>query len=216
MAVCEYGAEDEVAMVAALREGDEHAFAWLVGQHHTTLVRLALRYLRDPGMAEEVAQDTWLHVLKGLSRFEFRSSLKTWISRILMNRARTRARRERHSLPFSDAWAAALADQPPAVDRERFIPSDAANDPDHWASAPRPWAPEDRIVAAETQSIIERTIAALPLAQREVIMLRDIDGWSAAEVCNALGLSQTNQRVLLHRARSRVRAVLERYLSDQP
>lgn len=203
-------------MVAALRRGNEDAFAWLIGQHHTTLVRLALRYVRDPAIAEEVAQDTWLHVLKGLARFEFRSSLKTWISRILINRARTRARRERRSLPFSDAWSAALSDQPPAVDRERFIPSDAANDPDRWASAPRPWTPEDRIVAAETLAVIQQTVAALPLAQREVITLRDIDGCSAAEVCNALGVSQTNQRVLLHRARSRVRAVLERYLSDQP
>src|SRR5229473_1399401 len=102
------GDPDEVRMVAALRQGDERAFAWLVEQHHATLVRLALRYVRDPAIAEEVTQDTWLHVLKGLSRFEFRSSLKTWMSRIMINRARTRGQRERRSLPFSDAWAVAL------------------------------------------------------------------------------------------------------------
>lgn len=104
-------------MVAALRKGDQQAFTWLVGQHHATLVRLALRYVRDFAVAEEVAQDTWLHVLKGLPRFQFRSSLRTWISRILINRARTRARRER-SMPFSDAWSAVLSGEPLAVDQE--------------------------------------------------------------------------------------------------
>lgn len=210
------GDVDEVAMVAALRRGDERAFEWLVQQHHTTLVRLAVKYVRDARVAEEVAQETWLHVLKGLPRFEFRSTLKTWISKILINRARTRARRERRSLPFSDAWAEALAGGEPAVDQDRFVAADAPLNADQWSSAPRPWAPEDRLLAGETQSLILSTIAALPIAQREVITLRDIEGRSSAEVCNALGLTETNQRVLLHRARSRVRRVLEPYLSEQP
>ena len=203
-------------IVAALRRGDEAAFAWLVDQHHATLVRLALRYVPDVSTAEEVVQDTWLHVLRGLARFQFRSSLKTWITSILLNRARTRARRERRSLPFSAAWLELVARGEPAVDPDRFFgPGDPAT-ADRWSSAPRGVAPEERLLAAEIRAIVQRAIAALPLAQREVITLRDIEGWSASDVCNALGLTETNQRVLLHRARSKVRAALEPYLSEQP
>jgi RNA polymerase sigma-70 factor, ECF subfamily len=142
--------------------------------------------------------------------------LKTWISRILINRALTRGQRERRSLPFSDAWALALAGGPPAVEPERFFdPTDDPSRADRWASAPHAWGPEEQLLATETQSLIQRTIATLPLAQREVITLRDIEGLSAVEVCNTMGVTETNQRVLLHRARSKVRAVLERYLSEQ-
>jgi RNA polymerase sigma-70 factor (ECF subfamily) len=215
MGTSEVAPIDEAAMVEALLRGDERAFEWLVQQHHTTLVRLALRYVRDPAVAEEVAQETWLHVLKGLPRFQSRSSIKTWMTQILMNRARTRARRDRHSMPFTDTWLAALADGEPAVDQDRFFPSDSPY-ADGWASAPRPFAPEDRVLAGETQAIVQGAISALPVGQREVITLRDIEGRSAAEVCNTLGVTETNQRVLLHRARSRVRAVLEPYLSEQP
>jgi RNA polymerase sigma-70 factor (ECF subfamily) len=216
MGAPEMAAADEASMVEALLRGDERAFEWLVQQHHTTLVRLALRYVRDPAIAEEVAQETWLQVLKGLPRFQLRSSLKTWMTQIVMNRARTRARRDRRSLPFTDAWLATLADGEPAVDQDRFNSSDSPANADRWASAPRPFMPEERILADETRSIVQRVIAALPVAQREVITLRDIEGRSAIEVCNTLGLTETNQRVLLHRARSRVRAALEPYLSDQP
>ncbi|MBV9914520.1 MAG: sigma-70 family RNA polymerase sigma factor [Sinobacteraceae bacterium] len=209
------GGEDEAAIVGRLRRGDERAFEWLVQQHHTTLVRLALHYVRDPGLAEEVAQETWVHVLRGLPRFGFRSSLKTWISRIAMNRARTRARRERRSLPFSDAWMETLSGGKPAVDQDRFVPSDSLENADRWSSAPRPWIPEERLLANEAQATIHRAIAALPVAQREVITLRDIEGRSSMVVCNTLGLTETNQRVLLHRARSRVRSALERYFLDQ-
>src|SRR5262252_3534636 len=142
---------DEAAMVEALLRGDEAAFDWLVQQPHTTLVRLALRCVRDPAIAEEVAQETWLHVLKGLPRFQLRSSLKTWMSQILMNRARTRARRDRRSLPFTDTWLATLADGEPAVDQDRFVPAESPNNADAWASAPRPFLPEDRVLAQETQ-----------------------------------------------------------------
>ena len=214
MSARETSPPDEATLVEALLRGDERAFEWLVQQHHTTLVRLALRYVRDPAIAEEVAQETWLHVLRGLPRFQLRSSLKTWMAQILMNRARTRARRDRRSLPFSDTWLATLADGEPAVDPDRFAPSESPTNPDRWASAPRPFVPEERVLAEETQAIVQRAIAALPVAQREVITLRDIEGRSASEVCNTLGLSETNQRVLLHRARSRVRATLEPYLSD--
>jgi RNA polymerase sigma-70 factor (ECF subfamily) len=178
---------DEATMVDALLRGDERAFEWLVQQHHTTLVRLALRYVRDPAIAEEVAQETWLHVLKGLPRFQLRSSLKTWMTQILMNRARTRARRDRRTLPFTDTWLATLADGGPSVDPDRFVPSESPSNPDRWASAPTPFAPEERILAEETQAIVRRAIAALPVAQREVITLRDIEGRSAVEVCNTLG-----------------------------
>jgi RNA polymerase sigma-70 factor (ECF subfamily) len=216
MGAPEMATTDEAAMVDALLRGDERAFEWLVQQHHTSLVRLALRYVRDPAVAEEVAQETWLQVLKGLPRFQLRSSLKTWMTQILMNRARTRARRDRRSMPFSDAWLATLADGEPAVEQDRFVPSDSATNADRWASAPKPVATEERILADETQAVVQRAIAALPIAQRGVITLRDIEGRSATEVCNTLGLTETNQRVLLHRARSRVRAALEPYLSDRP
>jgi RNA polymerase sigma-70 factor (ECF subfamily) len=216
MGTPEMAAADEAAIVAALLRGDDRAFEWLVQQHHTTLVRLALRYVRDPEIAEEVAQDTWLQVLKGLPRFQLRSSLKTWMSQILMNRARTRARRDRRSLPFTDAWLATLADGEPAVDQDRFVTSNSPTNADRWASAPRPFAPEEQILTQEAQVIVQRAIAGLPVAQREVITLRDVEGRSASEVCNTLGLAETNQRVLLHRARSRVRAALERYLCDRP
>jgi RNA polymerase sigma-70 factor (ECF subfamily) len=204
----------EEQMVAALRQGDEAAFAWLVDQHHAQLVRLALRYVGDQATAEDVAQETWLHVLRGLARFQFRSNLKTWILSILLNRARTRRQRDRRSLPVSDAWLAALAGGEPAVDGDRFFGPDGPGQMDHWASAPRGVAPEERLVATETQAVVQSAIAALPLAQREVITLRDIEGWSAQDVCNTLRLSESNQRVLLHRARSKVRAVLEPYLSE--
>jgi len=207
---------NEAQIVAALRRGDEAAFAWLIDQHHATLVRLALRYVGNVSTAEEVAQDTWLHVLRGLARFQFRSSLKTWITSILLDRARTRAKRKRRSLPFSDAWLELVARGEPALDPDRFFGPGEPATTDRWSTAPRRVAPDERLLASETRAIVERAIAALPLAQREVITLRDIEGCSAADVCNALGLTETNQRVLLHRARSKVRAALEPYLSEQP
>jgi len=206
--------EDEI--VAALRRGDEQAFAWLVEQHHTTLVRLALRYVPDVATAEDVTQETWLHVLRGLGRFQSRSSLKTWIVSILKNRARTRATRERRSMPVTDAWLSTVRSGEPAVDPDRFFGREKPELEDRWASAPRTLAPEEQLLASEAQAIVSRAIEALPLAQREVITLRDIDGRSSADVCNVLAVTETNQRVLLHRARSKVRAALERYLSEQP
>jgi RNA polymerase sigma-70 factor (ECF subfamily) len=208
----------EEEMIAALKQGDDSAFAWLVEQHHAMLVRLALRYVPDQATAEDVAQETWLHVLRGLARFEFRSSLKTWIVSILKNRARSRATRERRDMPIGEAWLATVAVGEPAVDPDRFFGPGKPELMDRWASAPRDVAPEEQLLAAETQAIISQAIQALPLAQREVITLRDVEGWSAADVCNALELTETNQRVLLHRARSKVRGAVEPYLSqtEQP
>jgi RNA polymerase sigma-70 factor (ECF subfamily) len=202
----------EEQVVAALRRGDEAAFAALVDRHHAALVRLARLYVADQATAEEVAQETWLGLLQGLDRFEGRASLKTWLYRILINRAKTRAQRERRSLPFSAVWDAATAPDEPAVPPERFFADGPGRG--EWSAPPRSWggSPEERLLARETRERIQAAVDGLPPAQREVITLRDIEGWSAGEVCNALGISETNQRVLLHRARSRIRRALEQYL----
>jgi RNA polymerase sigma-70 factor, ECF subfamily len=204
--------ERDAEVVRALRAGEESAFVALVEQYHPSLVRLASIYVRDRSVAEEVAQETWLAVLNGLDRFEGRASLKTWIFRILANIAQTRAQRDSRSLPFSS-----LGDESsePAVDPERFAPA-GERWAGHWKSYPERWdtLPEERLVGDETRSRIEGAIERLPSIQRQVITLRDIEGWSAEEVCSALELSETNQRVLLHRARSKVRQALEAYLAQ--
>ena len=204
----------DAEVVAALRAGDEATFSWVVEQHHPLLVRLALRYVPDAATAEDVAQETWLHALRGLGRFEARSSLKTWLVSILKNRARTRAVRDRRTMPVADAWLTLVADEP-AVDPARFFDASNPARADRWSSAPQGLAPEARLLADETRALVQAAIQALPLAQREVITLRDIEGWSAADVCRALELTETHQRVLLHRARSKVRAALEPYLTEQ-
>lgn len=209
---------EELRLLAALRQGDEKAFAQLVERYHSSLTRLARLYVPSQAVAEEVVQETWLGVLQGLERFEGRSSLKTWIFRILMNRARTRGEREARMIPFSVAFSADGAPDEPAVDPERFLPADHPQWPGHWASAPQPWnvSPEELALSAETRGLIESAIAALPPAQREVITLRDVEQWTSEEVCNALELSETNQRVLLHRARAKVRRALEVHLARSP
>ena len=204
--------EEDLQLLVALRAGDESAFATLIDRHHAALVRLAMVYVGDRAVAEEVAQETWLGVLRGLDRFEARSSLKTWIFRILTNRAKTRGQREGRSVPFS-SLASELDQDEPAVDPDRFLPPDHAQWPGHWAAPLPSWgdAPEERLLAGETSGVIREAIAGLPPAQREVITLRDVDGWSSSEVCELLQISDANQRVLLHRARSKVRQALERY-----
>ncbi|MGN6758415.1 MAG: RNA polymerase sigma factor [Thermomicrobiales bacterium] len=211
------GPADEVEVVAALRRGEEAAFVTLLERYHGALVRLATVYVGDRALAEEVAQETWLGVLRGLDRFEARSSLKTWIFRILTNRAKTRAQGEGRSVPFSALWNPATAPAEPAVEPERFLPADHPRWPGHWAARPANWeeTPEERLLAWETSARLQQAIGALPPSQREVLTLRDVEGWTAGEVCNALGISETNQRVLLHRARSKVRRALERYLDEE-
>jgi RNA polymerase sigma-70 factor (ECF subfamily) len=203
--------EREMELVAALRAGDETAFAALVDRYHGSLVRLARMYVRERSVAEEVAQETWLAVLNGIDGFEARSSLKTWLFRILSNRAKTRGERESRIVPFSSIGEA----DEPAVDPDRFRP-EGDQYPGGWKEFPRPWEgdPEERLLAGETRQLILGAIEQLPPVQRAVITLRDIEGFDAEDVCNVLELSDTNQRVLLHRARSKVRNVLEQYLGE--
>ena len=207
---------DELRQIEALRYGDEAAFASLLDQYHASLVRLAQIYVSSQAVAEEVAQETWLGVLQGLDRFEGRSSLKTWIFHILTNRAKTRGQREARSVPFSDLIDAALELDEPSVDPSRFRPPDDPDWPGHWAANPQSWdqVPEQQFLSQETKERILTAIAILPPNQREVITLRDIEGWNSAEVCTVLGLSEANQRVLLHRARSKVRRTLELYFGE--
>ncbi len=203
-------------MVAALRRGNETAFVALVDRYHGALVRVAMLYVGDRATAEDMAQETWLGVVQGIDSFEGRSSLKTWIFRILTNRAKTRAERERRSLPFS-SLASELETDEPAVESERFRPPDSPSWPGHWASAPVGWdgLGENRLLSKEAMHRVHTCIEALPPAQRHVVLLRDVEGWSGAEVCELLELSEANQRVLLHRARSKVRRALEQYLTDE-
>src|SRR5215467_7064962 len=201
--------EHEQELVAALKERDEAAFAALVDRYQASLVRLARMYVRDRATAEEVAQETWLAVLNGIDRFEGRSSFKTWLFRILTNRAKTRGQRDARSVPFSS-----IGDpDEPAVDPDRFQ-GDGEEHPGGWRVFPTPWEgdPEERLLAGEARALILDTIEQLPPNQRAVITLRDVEGFSAEEARNVLDVSDTNQRVLLHRARSKVRRALEEYL----
>jgi RNA polymerase sigma-70 factor (ECF subfamily) len=175
------------------------------------MLRIALLYVPSRAVAEEVVQETWLAVLTGLERFEGRSSLRTWLFRILTNRAKTRGQREGRTVPFS-AFASDGDEDEVAVSIDRFLGADSRHH-GHWAAPPR-GVPEERLLAAEARERIQAAIEALPPNQRAVITLRDLEGLSAEEACNVLGLSETNQRVLLHRARSKVRAAFERYLDE--
>jgi RNA polymerase sigma-70 factor (ECF subfamily) len=202
----------EEALVEALRQGEESAFAELISLYSPALLRLAMTYTPSRAVAEEVVQETWLGVLRGLDRFEGRSSLKTWVFKILTNIATTRAARERRSVPFSALAAREAVEGGPAVDPERFFPPDHDQWPGHWALGPTSWqTPEEGLLSGETRELVLREIGQLPPAQRTVITLRDIEGWPSEEVCEALGVSEGNQRVLLHRARSKVRGALEQY-----
>src|SRR4051794_29886826 len=200
----------DAEIVTALRRGDQAVFAELVDAYSPGLLRMARMYVRDRAVAEEVVQETWIGVLKGIDRFEGRSSLKTWIFRILANIAKTRGQRERRSVPFSSA---AGASDEPSVDPDRFLPAGDER-ARAWALGPVPWpGPEESLLSAETRGVILDAIDRLPPSQREVIALRDVEGWSSEEVRNALDLTETNQRVLLHRARSKVRGAIERHLN---
>jgi RNA polymerase sigma-70 factor (ECF subfamily) len=207
-------ANDDAHLVAALRAGDEAAFVALIDRYQASLVRLAMLYVSNRAAAEDVVQETWLGVLQGIDRFEARSSLKTWLFRILVNRAKRRGAREHRSIPFSLAWNPELDLGEAAVDADRFHPP-GHQIAGHWTSRPSSWddLPEERLVSRETRARIDQVIAGLPPHQREVITLRDVEGWGSADVCNALRISETNQRVLLHRARSKVRRAMEQYLA---
>lgn len=208
---------DDEALVAALRRGDEQAFTQLVTALHAPMLRVARMYVANRTAAEDVIQQTWLGVLQGLDRFEGRSSLRTWIFRILVNTAKTRGKSESRSIAFSALAEAEATDNDPAVPPERFLLDEQDPVKGYWVSAPRDWStlPEDRLLSAEARAAIAQAIAALPPAQREVITLRDVDGFSADDVCEALSISQGNQRVLLHRARTKVRRALANYLEAE-
>ncbi len=200
--------QDDARLVDRLRARDEAAFAELIRTYGAGMLRVARMYVSSRAVAEEVVQEAWLGVLKGIDRFEGRSSLKTWLFRIVANTAKTRGVREARSAPFSS-----FADDEASVSPDRFL---AAGErfPGHWAVPPASWAgvPEQRLLADETMDVIRRTVQQLPASQRAVLTLRDLEGLSADEVCNALDLTETNGRVLLHRARAKVRAALEEYL----
>ncbi len=207
----------DLQTVEALRRGDEAAFVRLVEAYQASMLRLAMLFVQDRAVAEEVVQEAWVGVLRGLARFEGRSSLKTWIFRILTNGAKTRGQREGRSVPFSLLGDVDLEPEGPSVEPERFLPADHPKEPHHWVSFPHSWdaVPEERLLARETLSTVRAAIESLPPAQREVITLRDVEGWPSGEVCNVLGISESNQRVLLHRARSKVRRALERYFDEE-
>jgi RNA polymerase sigma-70 factor, ECF subfamily len=201
---------EESELLARLRAGDERAFEALVERNYALMLSVARHYVKSRAVAEEVVQEAWLGVLKGLDRFEGRSSLKTWVLSILVNIAKTRGVREARSIPFTGL---AGADDEPAVEPERFQRPDEAF-PGHWRRYPGDWRrlPHEALLERETLQVAIGAIQALPDAQRTVITMRDVQGCPAEEVCAALGISDGNQRVLLHRARSHVRAALERHL----
>ena len=205
----------DLELIQRLRAGDEAAFMDLVDLLGPSMLRVARMYVSSQAVAEEVVQDAWIGVLKGIDRFEGRSSLRTWIFRIVTNIAKTRGQREGRSVPFT-ALAGDDLDAP-SFDPAMFVGSDDPSGPGHWSTVPRDWrtVPDERLLGNETLQVVNRTIEALPPMQAEVIRLRDVQGWTSAEVRNALDLSETNQRVLLHRARAKVRRALDEYLESE-
>jgi RNA polymerase sigma-70 factor (ECF subfamily) len=198
-------ASEDTLLVSRLRGGDEAAFRDLVGRMHRGLLRVALAFVESPSAAEEVVQETWLAVVAQIDGFEGRSSLRTWIGTILCNRAKTRGVRDKRSVPFSSL----TKEDVDPVEPERFNPGGT------WSLPPARWddAPEALVLRKEARETIERELKTLPEAQRTVLVLRDLEGWSSEEVCNVLAITETNQRVLLHRGRQRLRSALERYHS---
>ena len=200
--------QEDARLVEGLRAGDEAAFLEVMRMYGAGMLRVAQMYVSSRSVAEDVVGDAWVGVLRGIDRFEGRSSLKTWLFRIVANTAKTRGQRESRSVPFS---ALSEVDEP-SVDPERFL-GDGERFAGHWSAPPQAWSPEGRLLSDETLEAVARAIEELPPAQQAVITMRDVQGLSAEEVRNALDLSETNQRVLLHRARSRVRAAMEEYMT---
>ena len=197
-------------LLESLRRGSEQDFLTLVERNQPAMLRVAIGFVESRAAAEEVVQEAWLGILKGLESFQGRSSLRGWMFAILVNCARARRAREARSTPFS-ALETEGEDDEPAVDPSRFLGADHPRWPGHWSSPPQHWA-EEKLSTKETLQLVERAIAGLPEAQKQVITLRDVEGWSSEETCAALGISEGNQRVLLHRARSKVRARMEELL----
>ena len=202
---------DDSALLERLRAGDEATFRALVKGQHRALLRVAMAFVESQAAGEEIVQDTWMAVIAALDQFEGRSSLRTWIGRILVNRAKTRGVRDRRTVPFS---ALSPEDEAP-VEPERFSPAGFWSTPPRAHAAVAEDAPEALVLRKEARAHIERELEGLPAAQRTVVTLRDLEGWSSEEVCNVLEVSESNQRVLLHRGRARLRAALERYYSGK-
>jgi RNA polymerase sigma-70 factor (ECF subfamily) len=200
---------EEAGLVQGLRAGDEEAFRALLRMYGSSMLRVAQMYVSNRAAAEDVVQEALVGVLRGIGRFEGRSSLKTWVFSIVVNTAKTRGVRDARTVPFSSIEDA----DGETVPADRFL-GEFERFPGHWAVPPSSWAgiPEERLVADETMRVVRREIDRLPDAQRTVITMRDVEGLSAEDVCNALDLTETNQRVLLHRARAKVRSALEEYL----
>jgi len=193
---------ESVDLLERLRAGDEAAFRELFDAHHAMLVRLALAYVKSASVAEEVAQDTWTAIIDALPTFEGRSSIKTWIARIAINRAKTRAQRDGRQVPLDD-------EEPPSTD-DRF------GSIGQFKRRPATFdSPEALLANAEIRAAIDRCLERLPEQQRAIVTLRDLEGWSSEEVCNVLALSESNQRVLLHRGRQRLREALEKALEGR-
>lgn len=198
----------ESELVAGLQAGDHDAFRLLVKSLHAPLVRMARIYV-PAALAEEVVQDTWLAVVRSVHAFEHKASVKTWVYRIMLNKVRTLAKREGKIVPYASVGPG--VDAAPSVDPDRLVHPELGAG--YWPEAPPRWdsRPEEQLLSAETISVVTAAIAKLSGAQREVMALRDIEGWTSEEVCEALGVSSVNQRVLLHRARASVRAALQEY-----
>lgn len=208
----EAGSGYDRELVAALRVGDEATFARLVREHGPGMLRIARNYVSTLSVAEEVVQEAWLAALRSLERFEGRSSFKTWLYRILMNTAMSRGEREARTIPFA-TLAGEGGEGEVTVDPSRFQAE--GRWAGHWSAPPENWAsPEPRLLEAEARGVIDRTISELPRAQAMVITMSDIEGFEPEEICNVLDITLTNQRVLLHRARARVRQALEDYMGE--
>jgi RNA polymerase sigma-70 factor, ECF subfamily len=206
--------DDDPRLIESLRNGNEAAFVALIDRYSDTMLHLAMFYVTAWPVAEEVVQETWMSVFEHLGHFEGRSSLKTWMFRILTNCAKTWAQREGRSIPFSSRSGMSTEHTEPAVESDRLLPADHRW-AGHWVSVRREEMPEERLLSQETRLCLERAIEALPPNQRKIIILRDIEGWTSDEICSTLGISEGNHRVLLHRARSKVRSALERYFQEE-
>jgi len=206
--------DDDPHLIELLRNGNEAAFVSLIDRYSDVMLRLAMIYVTAWPVAEEVVQETWMSVFEHLGHFEGRSSLKTWMFRILTNCAKTQAQREGRSIPFSSHSGNSTDHTERAVESERLLLADH-HWTRHWVSVKREEMPEESLLSQETRICLERAIEALPPNQREIIILHDIEGWTSDEICSTLGISEGNQRVLLHRARSKVRSALKNYFREE-